>query len=100
MLNTSNNNLTAWLQPEESFITSVRPLLDFFDHIDDYQLLKEQQKIQELNSMIDKSNFIEWKDWCIKDLCKTHPCGPGGHILEDGHCTVAKKVLEYYNNSV
>jgi hypothetical protein len=97
MLNNMNNHLSLWLQPQETFIQSVCPLLEFFDYVSDDQLLQEHHQIQELNSMIDQSKFIEWNNWFLGDMTKKYPCGPRGHILEDGHQAVAKKVLEYYN---
>lgn len=93
MLNAMSNNLNLWLQPKHKFIESVRPILTFFDHIDDEQLLHEQKQIQELTSLIDKSKFIGWNEWCIASLKYDYPCGPGGHIPESGHRAVAEKVL-------
>ena len=97
MLNTLDNNLSAWLQPREKFINATRHLLGFFDYLNDDQLLNEHVQIQELNSLIDKSTFIEWNSWTIFDLRSNYPSGPGGHLLEDGHQAVANKVVEYYN---
>jgi hypothetical protein len=99
MLNTISNNLSAWLQPQEKFIDATRHLLDFFNYLNDDQLLNEHLQIQELHSMINKSTFIEWNNWSIKNLCSSHPCGPGGHLLEKGHQAVANKVIEYYNKT-
>jgi len=100
MLNTMHNNLSLWLQPQDTFIESVKPLLEFFEYIDDHQLLHEHQQIQQLVSFIDTSRFLGWNEWIIADLCKSYPCGPGKHILEDGHQAVANKVLEYYNKTL
>jgi hypothetical protein len=99
MLNTARNELSAWLQPKENFINATRRLLDFFDYLNDDQLLNEQQQIQELQSMIDKLTFIEWNSWTIEDLKLIYPCGPMGHILEDGHQAVANKVINHYNKT-
>lgn len=99
MINTMQNDLISWLQPRERFIESCHDLLNFFDYLDDEQLLREHQKIQGLVTLIDQSKFVSWKKWCITDLKKTHICGPGGHILESGHQEVAKKVLEHYNQT-
>jgi hypothetical protein len=99
MLNTMPNHLSLWLSSQESFISSCRNLISFFDCVNDDQLLEEHKQIQELNSLIDKSKFISWNDWSIVDTCKLHPCGPGGHILESGHFEVAKKILEHYNKT-
>ena len=100
MLNTGDNNLSLWLQPKGKFIDATRHLLDFFDYLNDDQLLNEHLQIQELNSMIDKSTFIEWNNWAITDLTLNYPCGPFGHLLEDGHWAVANKVIEYYNKII
>lgn len=100
MLNTTDNHLPAWLQPREKFINATRHLLDFFDCLNDDQLLNEHLQIQELHSMIDKSTFIEWNNWSIESLLSSYPCGPGGHLLEDGHRAVANKVVEYYNKTL
>jgi hypothetical protein len=97
MLNTMHNNLHHWIQPASSFIGSTRHLLDFFDRANDQQLLKEQKQIEELHFLIDKSKFISWNEWYITSLKTSYLCGPGGHILEDGHSAVAKIVLEFYN---
>jgi hypothetical protein len=99
MLNTTNNNLVAWLQPQENFINATKSLLDFFDYLNDDQLLEEHAQIQKLNSMIDTSTFVGWNNWSINELSLTYKCGPGGHILEDGHCAVANKVIDCYNQT-
>ena len=93
------NNISSWSQPQENFIPAVRHLIDFFDYIDDDQLLAEHLQIQDLLSMIDKSTFIAWGDWDIKELTSVYPTGPGGHILEDGHRAVADIVLDHYNKT-
>lgn len=100
MLNTMDNNLSAWLSPENRFIDSCRHLIDFFDYANDEQLLHEQKQIQELISLVDKSKFIDWNEWCITSLKSNYPCGPGGHILEAGHRAVAEKVLNRLSCSV
>ena len=99
MLTTVSNNLSAWLQPQEKFINATRHLLDFFNYLDDDQLLNEHLQIQELHSMINKSNFIEWNNWSINNLCSSYPCGPGGHLLEKGHQAIANKVIDCYNKT-
>jgi hypothetical protein len=100
MLNTSNNHLPNWLQPRDKFIASTKHLLAFFNYLNDDQLLEEHTHIQTLNSMIDQSTFIEWNSWAITDLTSIYKCGPGGHILEDGHRAVANKVIECYNKII
>lgn len=97
MLNTVNNHLPLWLESREKFIDSCRCLIDFFDYVNDDQLLTEHDQIQKMHSLIDKTRFVGWNQWHIVDLCATHPCGISGHILESGHSEVAKKVLEHYN---
>jgi hypothetical protein len=97
MLNAFNNNLAAWLQPRDKFIDATKNLLDFFDYLNDDQLLNEHDQIQELVSMIDFSHFVDWNSWEIFKLASNYKCGPGGHILEDGHQAVANKVIECYN---
>jgi hypothetical protein len=100
MLNTTSNNLSLWLQPREKFINATKSLLDFFDYLNDDQLLNEHLQIQELNSLINQSTFIEWNRWSIADLRSSYPCGKGGHLLEDGHQKVANKVVKYYNKTL
>jgi len=93
------NNLYRWLQPHNLFIEKTRHLISFFDSANDEQLLNEHEQIQALTSLIDKSKFIGWNEWCIVSLKNDYPYGPRGHILEDGHRAVAKKVLDYYNKT-
>ena len=97
MLNTCDNNLSSWLQSRETFINATKHLLDFFDYLNDDQLLDEHTQIQDLVSMIDTSTFLEWNSWTITDLSLSYKCSPSGHILEEGHQAVANKVIEYYN---
>ena len=85
--------------PVDNFEINFTPglNLDASLQYSDDQLLNEHLQIQELHLMINKSTFIEWNSWTIEDLKSIYPCGPCGHILEDGHCAVANKVVEYYN---
>jgi hypothetical protein len=97
MLNTVPNHLDLWSKTGEEFISSVKPLLDFFDYYNDDLLLREYEQIQNLLSMIDHSTYLEFGTWSIIDYNTQFPCGPGGHILEDGHIAVADKVIRFYN---
>jgi hypothetical protein len=97
MLNTINNNLSLWLQTRDKFINSIKHLLPFFNYLNDDQLLNEHDQIQQLVSMIDTSTFIKWNTWTIINLSSSYKCGPGRHILEDGHQAVANQVIECYN---
>lgn len=100
MLNTVDNHLPNWLQPWANFNEACRELISFFNRMDDDQLYSQHQQIQHLASLIDKTCFVHWGTWCIKDLCSTHPCGPRGHILESGHRAVADRVLDHYNQRI
>ncbi len=97
MLNTMSNRLSTWLQPKEKFIDSIKPFCEFFDYLNDDQLLQEHHQIQSMMSMIDTQKFIKWKDWAITDLSRHFPTGPGSHILEDGHKALSTIVIEHIN---
>lgn len=97
MLNAGGNNLSLFLQSREKFINATKHLLDFFNYLNDDQLLNEYTQIQELNSMIDPSTFIGWNKYDMQELTNGCTRGPGGHFLEDGHIAVANKVIEHYN---
>ena len=97
MLNTMNNHLSVWCSSRENFISKVKPLLTFFDYLSDDILLAEYDQIHSMMSMINYSNFLEFGTWCITDYCEEFPCGPGGHILEDGHIAIADKLINFYN---
>lgn len=99
MLNTFSNNLENFLQPHSRFINATKHLIQFFDYINDDQLLNECTQIQNLNSLIDKSKFIRWNNWSIKDLKSTYKYGPGGHLLEDGHVAITDIVTDFYNKT-
>jgi len=100
MINTSQNNLPVFLQHQEKFISATRHLLDFFDYLNDEQILNECTQIQELNSMIDTSTFIGWNKYSMAELSTGCKVGPNGHFLEDGHIKVADKVIECYNKTI
>jgi hypothetical protein len=95
MLNTVTNQLSSWSQSSDKFIESIRPMCSFFDYLNDEQLLKEHSQIQEMLSMIDMKKFIGFGEWCIMDLSKYHPVGPGGHILENGHRELANIAINH-----
>jgi hypothetical protein len=97
MLNAVDNNLLLFLQSREKFINATKHLLDFFDYLNDDQILNECTQIQELNSMIDQSTFIEWNKYNMTHWTNGCKRGHGGHFLEDGHLIVANKVIEYFN---
>jgi len=101
MINTAGNNyLPVWLQPEDHFIESTKHLIDFFDYVSDNQLINEHHQIQSLVSMVDTSTFVEWPTWDLSKISSTCPRGPGGHLLENGHKEIAKKIIEHYNKNL
>ena len=94
MLNTIENNLSKWLAPKESFINSVTELINI-DLMNDKQIIDEYKEIQYYISLIDFSKFYRWNEFCISDLCKNFPCGPNGHILEEGHDQLANLIHQH-----
>jgi len=100
MLNTMDNRLEQWCSAKEEFLSSVRPLLPFFDYLSDELLLEEHRQIQNLLSMIDHSTYLGFGKWCIVDYTRQFPCGPNGHPLEDGHIAVADTLIKFYNKTV
>ena len=63
--------------------------------------LTEEQKKQFI--VRDNVSTGDWdfdllaNEWSIQDYCTKFPCGPCGHILEDGHIAVAEKLSNFYN---
>ena len=94
MTNTMENNLSIWLSPKESFGSYVKELINF-DLMNDEQIIDEYNEIQYYISLIDTSKFYRWNEFCISDLCKTFPCGPKGHILEEGHAQLANLIHQH-----
>jgi len=99
MLNAVENNLEKWTSPKDKFIFNVKPLLDFFDYLNDDQILAEYNNIQTLLSMIDYSYYLDFNQWCITDCNKEFQFGKGGHPLEDGHNAIADKLINFYNKN-
>ena len=94
MLNTMENNLHKWLAPKESFISSVKELINF-DLMNDKQIIDEYEEIQYYISLIDFSTFYRWNEFYITGLCDRFPCGPEGHILEQGHEHLANLIYQH-----
>ena len=95
MLNAFDNNLNKWLQPREKFTNAIA-LLVCVDAMNDDQLIREHIEIQKLVNLIDCNTFIGWNEnWYIRELSKEYPIGPKGHILEEGHNAVAKRVIKH-----
>ena len=94
MLNTMENNLSKWLAPKELFIQSVKYLINF-DLMNDEQIIDEYKEIHYYISLIDFSKFYRWNEFCISDLRKNFPCGPNGHILEEGHDQLANLIHQH-----
>jgi hypothetical protein len=84
MINTVSNNLNCWATPKETFIESVKNLINF-DLMNDDQLFAEHEEIQYYLNIIDLTKFYRWGEFHINQLCKQFPVGPYGHILKDGH---------------
>jgi len=94
MLNTLENNLSKWLAPEESFINSVKGLINF-SVMTDEQIIDEYKEIQYYISLIDFSKFYKWGEFHIIELCDCFPCGPEKHILEEGHEHLANLIYKH-----
>ena len=94
MLNTTENNLSKWLAPKESFGSSVKELIKF-DLMNDEQIIDEYKEIQYYISLIDFSKFYKWNEFYITELCASYPVGAGGHILEAGHTQLANLIYQH-----
>jgi len=94
MINTMHNNIGKWFAPKEQFIDSVRELINF-NIMTDEQIFDEYNEIQYYVQLIDTSMFYNWNKFYIQDLCNKFPCGPNGHILEDGHTHLAELLYNH-----
>ena len=94
MLNTMENNLFKLLDPKEKFIDSIKSLINF-DLMTDEQIFNEHKEIQYYISLIDFSKFYRWNKFHIMELCDCFPCGPRGHVLEQGHEHLANTIYQY-----
>jgi hypothetical protein len=94
MINTSSNNLSSWLTGIDNFIQSIKELINY-DIMNDDQILDEYKEIQYYLSLIDVSKFYRWNDFYIQQLCSEFECGPGGHILNEGHQHLAKLLYQH-----
>jgi hypothetical protein len=94
MINTTENNLSRWVAPKEKFIDSVRDLINF-NLLSDKQIFDEYDEIQYYISLIDISKFYQWNEFYISKLCRNFPCGPGGHILEEGHDQLSNLIHQH-----
>jgi hypothetical protein len=97
MINAANNQLDRWTVDREYFNDSVKSLL-CFDAMDDSQLLAEHLEIQSLVQHINKKRFIGWNQWWITKMHDQYPVGPTGHLLEDGHSSIAKYIIDHDPN--
>lgn len=97
MLNAANNFVRQWSTEWPDFIKNIKPLV-CFNLMNDAQLRQEYDEIQVLLKKIDRTNFILFGDWCIMDLCKTHQTGKTGHLIEDGHSTIADTILNHQHS--
>ena len=97
MLNTCNNLIDRWTVPWEKFNDSVKSLL-CFDKMNDDQLENEHNEIQLLVSQIDLDSFIGWNSWWLTKTAEQYPCGPTGHLLDDGHQHIAEYIFHNDTN--
>jgi hypothetical protein len=93
MINTMDNNINRWTVNKESFINSIKPLINF-DIMNDKQLFDEYNEIQYYISIIDFSKFYQWNKFYITQLGSQFKCGPAGHILEEGHAHLAELIYK------
>jgi len=94
MINTFDNNLSSWLAPKESFVNSIKDLINF-DSMNDEQIFDEYKEIQYYISLIDFSKFYKWSKFHIIELCNHFQCGPEGHMLEQGHNHLADLIYQH-----
>lgn len=97
MVNALPNNLSKWLSRRDDFIQSVKSLINF-NSMNDDQIFDEYAEIQYYISLIDTSKFYKWGEFDIMQLCKEFNCGPGNHILEDGHKYLAELIYTHVQN--
>ena len=97
MINADDNNLDRWTAPWQNFNSSVKSLL-CFDLMNDQQLYDEHAEIQTLIQKINFENFIGWGSWYITKLHQDYPVGPTGHLLTQGHQTIADYILTHDTN--
>ena len=93
MVNSCPNNIKRWTSSWQEFYDSVQSLL-CFDIMDDAQLFQEHQEIQTLVGQIDQKRFLGWNEWCISDLNTRYPSGVTGHLLNQGHQSIADYILD------
>lgn len=94
MLNTMENNLSKWLSPKESFINSIKELINF-SSMNDEQIIDEYEEIQYYISLVDFSKFYRWDEFYIGQLTTQFPIGENGHILEEGHVYLANLIYKH-----
>jgi len=94
MINANHNNLDRWTVPWQDFNSSVKSLL-CFDCMNDQQLHDEHVEIQNLIQKINFKKFIGWGSWCITKLNQDYPVGATGHLLTQGHQSIADYILTY-----
>lgn len=94
MLNTMENNLSKWLSPKESFINSIKELINF-SSMNDEQIIDEYEEIQYYISLVDFSKFYRWDEFYIGQLTTQFPIGGNGHILEEGHEYLANLIYKH-----
>ena len=94
MINTMDNNINKWAANKESFIESVKLLINF-DIMTNEQIFDEYNEIQYYISIIDFSKFYQWNKFYITQLCSQFKCGLGGHLLEDGHAHLAELIYKH-----
>jgi hypothetical protein len=99
MINTMHNNLSKWLSSRLEFIESVKALINF-DSMNDKQIIDEHEEIQYYISLIDTSKFYQWNNFEITQLCEEFDCGPGHHILEEGHAHLAELIYHHVQNKI
>lgn len=94
MINTFSNNLKDWLAGAGEFIESIKSFINF-DLMNDEQIFEEYNEIQYYVNCIDTDKFYKWNDFSILQLQNTFPCGPSGHILEQGHIHLADLIYNH-----
>jgi hypothetical protein len=94
MINTMSNSLNKWTASWPNFIDQVKSMINF-DVMNDEQIFAEHKEIQYYVGQIDVSKFYKWNQFNVQDLCSEYECGPGGHILEQGHQQLANLVNKH-----
>lgn len=91
MINSHPNRYKQYTSDWKNFNNSIKDYV-CFDYMNDDQLYEEHCEIKHYVDLIDTRCYYNLGSFYLRELEDIYPLGPTGHLIEEGHQEIAKRL--------